>query len=910
MSDSNLWNGDAPVIVRIAGLPAPIMDAFGSEICSASLQEEAHLRHQLERCRVKLIHRLQAVIPNSPPPLRRLLLDVKRDSFNQRRLARHRSSSCWPELERIAGPLVQEIVELEEQIAGWEKTFDGLYQVEHERQKRALSTMIENPVFLRGLSLASPLLARSRSRLGCQPERKERKLRESLARYISRAALKLSPFSTFTRLALGVVCPDMERAIIRLVGAHWHEISLLRLKRYLLDQYCQALLQYPPFTDKLPVALNDTVEEIAPNRFRFHMHGSRRLDEKSGKMRYFPPALVKVELSPSRLAQIQAALAGSPTNLRTFVERLEQLSPELAGPETAQLISKLLQIGLLRSILPWPSNEVHLERRMLDHLRSLPRNPRLDIVIEGLESIVALEAGYSSTSTPDESVDQIDRLLGPIWESLTALGQLGGTAEYARGKRIDLFEDVFLLASSDARRPELVQISEAAARDVLETMEPVNKLSVLYSWRYDFLSSLSALAARTWPGPREMGVIEVFSSIQPLWREYLQRIAANRGKRKRETFNPLELPHLDELAQVRGRIWEEVVRSVRSENGESRIDRHALATALKDIPEHCRPLVGPCLFLQPTGQDLWVVNGLFEGTGRYSSRYTTVMPHELCYRYTRHLAACSRLEQNGEAAELLDLMCTQGDTLNLHYAQTPHVLEIPGETAAVPNDSKLLIGDLRIRFSGDPSTLPYLVDTRGRHYLPVHLGGTNLRYMPVLLKFLSLFGPGDLKPIVPPPGSRTLCDTTVLERLKIGNLILRRKRWIFPAKPVLDSLNGLSEAQAYATVNRWRSNLGIPDHAFVIEKVPHEYMDELYKPQYIDFTSPLFAAIFRSILAGGQEQISLDEMLPSPVDFPVDGEGVRWGVEVQLDSLVLKASSTQTVAENPWALIPTSMGTL
>ena len=88
MPFSGPWNGDAPLIVRIAGLPAPVMVAFSSQACSAALRDAAQLRYELHRCRAEMVDRLHAAIPGSPPSLRQLLLTVKRDCFNGREIGR------------------------------------------------------------------------------------------------------------------------------------------------------------------------------------------------------------------------------------------------------------------------------------------------------------------------------------------------------------------------------------------------------------------------------------------------------------------------------------------------------------------------------------------------------------------------------------------------------------------------------------------------------------------------------------------------------------------------------------------------------------------------------------------------------------------------------------------------------
>jgi hypothetical protein len=60
------------------------------------------------------------------------------------------------------------------------------------------------------------------------------------------------------------------------------------------------------------------------------------------------------------------------------------------------------------------------------------------------------------------------------------------------------------------------------------------------------------------------------------------------------------------------------------------------------------------------------------------------------------------------------------------------------------------------------------------------------------------------------------------------------------------------------------------------------------KPQYIDFSSPIFVELFRQRLAAS-DQLAMEEVLPAVEDGIPDESGARWAVELQLDSLVAQA---------------------
>jgi hypothetical protein len=296
-----------------------------------------------------------------------------------------------------------------------------------------------------------------------------------------------------------------------------------------------------------------------------------------------------------------------------------------------------------------------------------------------------------------------------------------------------------------------------------------------------------------------------------------------------------------------------------------------------------------CLLVQPadTTSSRWVLNQLFEGTGRYGSRYTAVMPPDLRERYAAHFAERGTTESEGErgSAEFLDLVYSFGETLNLHAVQTPSVLEMLDESLDASTSRKLTLRELFVRFA--PDAPPRVVDASGRAYAPVHLGVADQTFLPIIVRLLSLFGPGELRfpPLPRAPVERG--EMKIWPRLTLGQVVALRRRWTFPVSVLPEEIFRASTKQeAFAVLNRWRIAQEIPERVFVTERV----RGELTKPQYIDFTSPLFVQIFLTIVGKDLSVgVDLEEMLPTPDAAPVDGEGRRWVVELQLDTLARRA---------------------
>ena len=159
--------------------------------------------------------------------------------------------------------------------------------------------------------------------------------------------------------------------------------------------------------------------------------------------------------------------------------------------------------------------------------------------------------------------------------------------------------------------------------------------------------------------------------------------------------------------------------------------------------------------------------------------------------------------------------------------------------------------------------------------------------MPMIVKFLSLFGPGEFRSVWPPRRARQEGEAEVLERLTIGNVVFGRKRWSFPLGAIAEILSS-PDPEAYVALQRWRLRHGIPEKVFLQERIPHRILADRFKPQYLDLSSPFSLPVLRAAVETSSGSVSFDEMLPTPDAFPTDGEGRRWAVELLIDSLALR----------------------
>jgi hypothetical protein len=885
--DGHLDRLPVPVIVRIAGLSAEVMKPFGSRSCIDQARTLLRLESDLESLRSRVVDRLHAQIKGAPPKVRNALLAIKRDCYNGRGLSTRKDSPEWSAFEGVAPELATCIAKLEMDLAAKRKVFEEIFHSEHARETRHLLNLLDDENLQQGLALASPVVMSGVDRLRRPFEsykRKERRLIQSLLRYVSRAALKLSPFSTFTRLGLGVVGEGATPAAGRLMLLGTAQDELHRVKKHVVVKYHLLLLNFRPFRDRLRIQLNPSVERIGQDRYRFIRPFHWRLNQEAREFRYFNEDQISASLRGVLIEELQALLQVD----RQYDEVVQLLSKKLSSaPATIEsVIQKLSGLGFLLLLFPWPTNDLDPERRLLDFLEQVAQEGPLEEFARTFERLLDLRDASPPSVERLRGYREIDALRLKCFRILTEATGLPEIKEDASDRQIH--EDVFIVP-----RVERVDQESAVARipwrsveEAFASARPMVLYSDLNYTRYEFLHSLGALAKRNWPGQQTVGFLDLFHAAQPLWGEYVKAATTAITEWVPDLWNPFELEEIAALNRLRNQVLKDMERCLHEEGDDLVLDRAEAERAVARIPDVYVPTFGPCLFVQPATPDgdLWMLNHMLDGTGRFSNRYTTVMKGRMRDRFSSYLAQDGTAVLFGERAEVIEILCARDDHLNVHKVQTARVVEMPGENPALPPERRLGVRDLVVRLDGP---LPALADRSGQRLVPIFLGTNGLVGMPTLVRFLSRFGIGEFRLMHPPrPPQRRQHGVQTFRRLRIGNLVLRRRLWVFSSAAVLDDPAGSSDAEFFLAVNRWRLEHCVPDQVFVSEKLQVEFkLWPIHKPQYIDFTSPSFVPIFRCALASSRDELKLEEVLPTPEAFPTDEGGRRWAFEAQLENV-------------------------
>jgi hypothetical protein len=879
--------GDVPAIIRVSGLPVSTVAALRSDRAMAAIARLDALEPQMAALREETAARIFAILTETDPESRRHLLNLKRDCFNGRPLRKHRQGAHWAALRAwLGGDLGDRLATVDDELIATREQFRTCYFEDRDRARNHLRALTRNAELMRGVTLASPRLAEHLDRLHersvDQYQRREHKVAHSLLRYVTRAAVKLSPYSTLTKVGVGVIGAS-DGAAVRLLDGERRERSLVRVKRYLLDQCCRLLFHHPAVREHLVLCLNDTVEEIGDAHYRFLRPMVLELDQASGDLRHAQPSIVQVRLRGPLITWLREALAGP--GMAYAAARQAAIEHFEATPDEIEpTLARLLDIGFLRLIPPWASYEIHLEPRLLEFLRGIDPGAGLHEVIAVLEQLVAIEDGFSGAADPLRAVNELDRAVLLLFERIKAATRPDSQLRFEKADH-NYYEDVLVYAPERPPMREVLRMDRATAEELSRTGDLLWCLASLYEPRHEFEHALYHFVRERWPTRERVPFLELFATIQPLWEQYLTYLAA--PDNREQPFDPFALEEVAELTRLR-RELRHAFHSLHVEDEHGvRLPVAEMQALIARVPERYRALVPVCLFMQPMdaeGQS-WVVNRFFESTGRFSSRYTAVLDPDMCAAYVGHFERCGRLALDGEHVELLDMLFTRSNTVNLHWPQTPKILEVPGEHADLPDARRCRLRDLVLAIDVERRRC-VLRDVHGQRYLTCFLSPLQQEFLPSLLKMLDVFGTMPRSALQLPRTPSVHDGVMVLPRLSLGRLIILRQRWIIP----LDRIPAWSqlEDEAFLSVQRWRRVHGIPTQCFLIEHVTADYTTrKVYKPQYIDFSSPELVALFLASIATATEPITLEEAAPAPDAFPQDGQGDRRGVEVILESLAL-----------------------
>ncbi|MFC9005247.1 lantibiotic dehydratase [Streptomyces microflavus] len=856
-------------MVRVAGLPVesvrelrcPQSRRWADEV----LDESAQLRLLAEKAGDQL-HDL--IGGSDDEPLRRALLKLRRDIFNNRLPATDSA-------DRVLGRVHSLDPAAASTLADWltgRRALDGrlgagagLLAAETGRSREALRSLAGHERLRRGLLLASPALdaqldayRKQPPSAGARPDKKQRKIERSLLSYVYRTACKTSPFSTFTGVALGSLGGS---AGLRLrVEEEWR--AQARLNVVALGRLADAVIADPARRADLPVAPasgwgrdDDRVRYV--RRWITAGDDDTAVTFDAVKDRLF---FLRRSGTLDRLLTLFEERSGTVLRYGDLVEWLAR-DQGAAREECEQYLGALLDVGMVQ--VPCLRTEVHDTdplRAFQGALRGLER-PWADRLADRLEEPARCVERFA-----DASPDERRALLDALRAGLRAVQEEELGADRAKVPQTLLYED----AAAGARTefdPDAWQQLAAGPLAAVERVLPAFDLTLPQRITFE-----GFFLARYGRGGRCDDLLKLVHDFhEDFFDQYMTFTATRTAYDADGTYVPevnwLGLDRLRALDTARRTFTARMAALLEAAGpgaAEVRVDDAFLAEVadeLDGLAADFAPMSHHLQIADRPGDPLVVLNRSYGGVSFPFSRFTELFDglDERLFAGTEAI-----VPEGAVLAEVTGGPVTSN--LNLHGRLTPYEIVCPGERGTLDAEFRISLDDLHLIHDPEAGRLVLRSARLDREVIPVYLGYLVPLALPELPRTLLLLSPTSMAPLNVwagvPEGAPDEGGVTTRPRVRHGSLVLSRRSWSAPAAALPLHRAGAPEDGWFLDWHAFRREHDLPDRVFATVSDTGARGATGAKPQYLDFDSPLSLSAFEALIKTPQARVVFREALP------------------------------------------------
>ncbi|MCL6291998.1 lantibiotic dehydratase [Streptomyces sp. 43Y-GA-1] len=863
-------DGPPAFMLRVAGLPVDDVQTLRCPDSRRWADEVLDTTEQLALLAEKVADQLHGLIGGSDDePLRRVLLKLRRDVFNNRLpdpVAAERALARVRDLDPAAARALADWLTGRRALDERRSAGAGLLAAETGRSRTELARIAGHERLRKGLLLASPTLDaqldgyrhKTDRDAGARPDRKQRKIERSLLSYVYRTACKTSPFSTFTGVAPGVF-GGSDGLRVR-VGEEWR--TQVRLNVVALGRLADAVIADPVRRADLPLALASGWGRD-DDRVRYVRRWVTTGDED---------AAVTFDAVKDRLFFLRRS-GTLERLLGLFEERGTLRYGELAAwleqdrgaarEECEQYLGALLDVGMVQ--VPCLRTEVHDTdplRAFQDALRGLDR-PWADRLADRLEEPAERAARFA-----DAGPDERRALLESVRAGLRAVQEEELGAERAKVPQTLLYEDA-AAGSGVGLDPDAWRELAAGPLAAVERVLPAFDLTLPQRITFQ-----GFFLARYGHGGRCDDLLKLVHDFHEDFFDQYMTFSAGRTPYDADgayvpEVNWLGLAKLRALDTARRTFTDRMAALWRTAEAaepgaaEVRVDEDfldAISGELDGIAPEFAPMSHHVQIADRPGDPLVVLNRSYGGVSFSFTRFTQLfdgLDEQL-------LADTDALVPEGAVlAEVTGGPVTSN--LNLHGRLTPYEIVCPGERGTLEPEFRIALDDLYLVHDPEADRLVLRSVRLDREVIPVYLGYLVPLALPELPRTLLLLSPTSMAPLnvwAGVPEGEPRGGVTGRPRVRHGSLVLSRRSWSAPATVLPLHRPGAPEDGWFLDWHAFRRTHGLPDRVFATVSDTGARGATGAKPQYLDFDSPLSLSAFEALIKSPDARVVFREMLP------------------------------------------------
>ncbi|OWK69289.1 lantibiotic dehydratase [Pedobacter sp. AJM] len=822
--------------------------------------------------------------------LRQQLINLKRKIFNNKRVDAEQSTLIKGLNSKLLSESFEAYLLNETLINNFSEVNKTLFNHESTLHQKIVQQMALNPALQNGLMLSSPVLyTQLKNFVTKDPEsfkQKELRMEFSVLRYLSRMAFKTSPFSSFT--FTGVMTTSTHP--VNHPNKNPKVQSKLKLNNILFEYLRSILRQHPVLNEYLLLKINITAE-IKGDKIQFltNFHNIESFQQL--------PANGLQLLIVNYFHQNHQSV--------TLAELIKYLSEHVENTVQESIkayVIKLINTGLFEAGFGFTGMDENWDVKLLAFFKSVPdKNHLVKPLISLFEILQVHRESYSAAGTDERYVllQQAERAVNSTF--------------------LPLQKEANLPYYTSAEEKKIIREKEFQHQEAFLTN---NFIPYYFSARNIFFEDCFTSETEVLS---EKGIAEFASKTNALAKFLLPLDVMRKERIKMRNFYIKHYPKYEKIKITEFyRDYYFYVKKPEKEqinqNDQALTDPMSWKTAVlakleqQTILDDTLNLSADFFADLPVSSDLGkilsagafvqfyackkkdqlygVINSLLPGMGKVSGRFLSLFDSKIQEDFITQNAS---LNPEVIKAELNDASTFNA---NIHPPLLSRELTLPSGNNIYPADQQINVGDLRVCLDSETNNLKLWLNDHELYSYDLSLESFYNRSN--LYQLLAHFNPDariSLQPFIQLIDQYDLGrfansapEIYLLPRITFEEtVIIRRKTWRIKTAVIPVQQTTEEDFDYFIRLHNWFELHKIPIKFFLFlrkrayqnkavdgEINKKEGLHDDYKPQYLALDKPLFVSMFKRLLARAGNNITIEEVLPVPLESGVKEYLMQW----------------------------------
>lgn len=804
---------------REGGASIDILSNFEAIKTNQLLKEILTIEDEINKNKNILIDELYIIIKNEREDnLKSMLINLKRDVFNDRNIEKYNYGLLnHPDIENK----IKMYLVLKSKLEKLKVNFKTIFHSEFYLSIEKLKKVSEQFFIKNGILFSSNILFNEINKASFQYSfltKNEKNVVLSFVKYLTRSVTKTTPFSSLNKIIF------LEKIDNVFISKYKHfKFSNFQTSNLLFFYLKEILIKNITFKNCLNIKSNSFIECIQEDKLQFF--NNYKNDESFKKIK-------RTDTLLSILRYLE-----SPCNYRNFIIKIEESSDE-EKKHVEQYIDILIEEGLVKLLYPASNTDIDWAHKLLNFINSnqLASDNQIKSVKYLLNYIIETISVLENTFDVDDRNKQITACHIEI--SSFFINNNQNFDFFSKVQPQDLFYEDTLAETDD--KIMVSNIHELGTK-IKKAFYSLNNIPIKKSYRKKLVEHM-----------RGLGIVQV-SLLEIYEKKYLQNL-------KDFSLNNTDLDNANSLLS-------KVLECAENADSMLQMDISTFFNQDNIIIEESESLG---VFIQTNCNDLKkvVINSFSNGYGANISRFLNFLPKEYVEKHSKFN---EQLFNDKIIAEIKDASIHNTNT----FPKLAKYLINISDDIEEWNDYKLIpISSLYLSINDSDDLI--ITNLNGNEIRVVNYSMEGINRKSKLTQFFDIFNNIDFigytyffQSLNEYFEKKTYSENVVIipEIIFEKSLILQRKKWLIKTKYLIDYIgNHLNELDLfYIRINSFKYLYNLPDEVFVriTKRNSKNPKDDNYKPQYINFNSPVLMLLFMKIIGKSGNVIELSEVYPN-----------------------------------------------